>query len=98
MFGYPCCTKVVSNPEYDSNGYPYGTENGKSCVRSIPLRKFRLYQSNAKTVFKDFATEECMASPVVLSVLLVPIMIQKVMPTAKKETNLASFLKAAPNA
>jgi hypothetical protein len=33
LFGFPCCTKIVSNPEYDRNGYPYGTENGQSCVR-----------------------------------------------------------------
>jgi hypothetical protein len=33
MHGFPCCNKTVTNPEYDGNGYPYGTENGKSCVR-----------------------------------------------------------------
>ena len=33
LYGFPCCKKTVNNPEYDKNGYAYGTENGKSCVR-----------------------------------------------------------------
>ena len=33
LLGFPCCVKIVDNPEYDQNGNAYGTENGKSCVR-----------------------------------------------------------------
>ena len=37
LYGFPCCKKTVNNPEYDKNGYAYGTENGKSCVRNLAL-------------------------------------------------------------
>ena len=36
LYGFPCCKQVVYKPEYDKNGYPYGIENGKSCVRFDP--------------------------------------------------------------
>ena len=38
LYGFPCCKKTVTNPEYDKNGYAYGTENGKSCVRNLVLK------------------------------------------------------------
>lgn len=30
--GFPCCSKPVSNPDFDPKGKAYGFENGESCV------------------------------------------------------------------
>ena len=32
MYGFPCCTERVTNPDYDSEGNAYGKKGRESCI------------------------------------------------------------------
>ena len=57
MYGFPCCTERVTNPDYDSEGNAYGKKGNDSCIipkgckKCIIIKKDEIKDSYITTAF-----------------------------------------------
>ena len=51
MYGFPCCTERVTNPDYDSEGNAYGKQGDDSCI--IPKGCTKCINTSTLTILID---------------------------------------------
>ena len=50
MYGFPCCTERVTNPDYDSEGNAYGKKGDESCIIPIGCTKCIINATKSETM------------------------------------------------